>query len=139
MNTGIDSLVPCLECGRPWGVILRRGVEPGDELAIRARSMMIDDLVDQWRCDEGDDAEFVVDLLPDVGAVRVVYLTEVSAAFAYEHLRCETIVGDCWQDAEYVDLPAWFLRGRKQRWAYRWDCCEIGRSSNYARAKVASS
>ena len=121
----------CIECGRPWGVILGRTEEPSDELAELARANMIECWIEVAEIDHEEGTRFDTDRLPPVRAMRIVYLTEALATF------CDTIgidpefLDDCWQEVDNVSLPAWLLKGRKQRWAYGWDCCEIGWSENY--------
>ena len=80
--------------------------------------------------DEG--AELDLEKLPQVAAVKVVHLTAALAKFCDENGICDPeFETDCWQELEWVDLPRWLLKGRKQRWAYRWDCCDLGWADNY--------
>ena len=138
MSTSFEKSGPssqvthCIECGRPWGVILGRTEEPSDELAELARAAMVESWVEVAECDHEGGTRFDTDRLPQVTAMRIVYLTEALARFCDDNGICEpTFLDDCWQDIEDVDLPRWLLKGRKQRWAYGWDCCEIGGSDNY--------
>ena len=132
-----EQVVGCNECCQPWGAILRRTVEPSDALWDLAQARMVDELLDVWRCWEGDDDLSVdVSLLPRVEPLQVVYITEATARFAAEHLNCDAFLGACWQEEDWVDMPTWLLAGRKRRIAYRWDCCTLGHVDNYVSEAV---
>lgn len=124
----------CQECARPWGVILDRGVLPSDEGFASARALLIADLRDYWDCEyEADEVDRIDwDALPPVSAVEVVYITEATSAFACDSLNADWgVETSCWVELAWCDLPSWLLKGRKRRWAYRWDCCDIGDAQNY--------
>lgn len=131
----------CIECGRPWGVILDRGKEPSEEDTANARAEMIDVLLHEvWDCDYDPEELARIDTakFPPVIATEVIYITEATAAFADEHGFGEGLEGGLWysmSDARYA-FPAWLLTGRKRRWALRWDCCDLGSPEHYTRAAV---
>ncbi len=116
------TTVACMECFRPWGAILGRGFEPELKYETEARAMMLDELIE----DMDDDTE-TADLsrVEALELKRVVYISEAEGDFAHDHLNCEAFIEGAWQEIDWVDLPGWFLKGRKQRWAYRWDCCNL--------------
>lgn len=130
----VEAVADCQECGLPWGAILSRGTEVTDSLREIARAQMVDELLDTWRCWEGeDDLNVDPSRLPGVDAVEIVWLTEKLAKFCDEHLICEpNWVDSCWMEVDWLDVPSWLLKGRKRRIALRWDCCDIGHSELYA-------
>lgn len=137
--TPIEQVLRCQECGCPWGAILRRGVEPSDEMRQLAQSQMAGQLVNLWRCWEGED-DLGVDesRLPRVAPTEVVYITEALARFASEYLNADAVLGACWQEVDSVDVPRWTLKGRKRRTAYRWNCCTLGSYRLYVPAEVTA-
>lgn len=126
----------CIECGRPWGVIFERTEEPTDERVAEARAALIESLREQWECDYEPDQMDALDetALPQTELKRIVYISEALARFADERGIGEAYLDGCWQTLDDVDLPAWLLKGRKQRWAVLWDCCNIGSPEFYAKA-----
>lgn len=127
----------CMECGKPWGVILDRGQTPTPEIVDAARRELLADLRDQWDCDYEPEEVDTVDWTHQdfsVRATEVVYLTEALARFCDENGICDPLfLDDCWQELAYVDLPGWLLKGRNRRWAILWDCCGIGNLSVYVK------
>jgi hypothetical protein len=125
------ELVRCQECGAPWGVILDRGKTPDVFAEAFARADMLEAWLEDARCDEGDDAAFLTERLPDVKPIEVIYLSAGLVSFASEHGFGDVLPEDAaWMEVDWLDLPAWLLKGRKRRWSYRWDCCNIGWPSN---------
>jgi hypothetical protein len=115
-----------MECGRPWGVILERGELPSDKAQHLAQLEIEEELMEHLE-DCLDDGE-VVNLtgVPQVEAEEIVWITDALANFASEHLNCYMMPESaCWYPIDDVDLPAWVLKGRARRWAYRWDCCNL--------------
>lgn len=122
----------CQDCGHPWGVVLKRGEMPTPETVELCRLELVEQWLEQAECDEDEGVKFDTSKLPPVKVVEVVYLTEALARFCDENGICDPcFADDCWQELEWVDLPGWLLKGRKRRWAVRWDCCNIGWTSNY--------
>lgn len=118
----------CQECARPWGILLDRGELPTPEKIEAARAELIELLWEQWECDYEPEELARVDKtkLPPVEPSWVVYITEGLARFVDEHCLGESYADECWVEEDWVDIPAWLLKGRKHRWALRWDCCNIG-------------
>jgi hypothetical protein len=117
----------CMECGRPWGVILDRGELPSEKAQFLAQTQLEEELMQYLEDGLSPDGE-VVNLtgVPQVEAEEIVFITEATAAFASEYLNCDMMPESaCWSVVGDVDLPAWLLKGRKRRWAYRWDCCNL--------------
>lgn len=127
--TPFEQIASCQECGRPWGAILKRGVGPSDELQAIAQAQMVDELLGLY------DETLRVDktLLPQVTPVDIVYVTGSLARFVAERLNGDAFLEECWQEIGDTDLPAWLLKGRRRRIAYRWNCCEIGHIDQYTR------
>lgn len=127
--------VTCIECGLPWGVILERGEEPTAERVEVCRQELVELLIAEcwdYGYDTDDFARIDTSLLPPVRVATVVYLSAALAKFCDEHGICEpTFMDDCWQDIRDVDLPLWLVKGRKQRTAVLWDCCNIGHPEDY--------
>ncbi len=131
----------CIECGNPWGVILNRGEQPSDEAQALAIAELHEVLIcERWYGYDEPDCDLIDrSKLPPVRATEVVYLTEALARFVDDNGICDpTFLDDCWQEVQYVDLPAWLIKGRKHRWAYLWDCCNIGGPEQYLRAMEAA-
>jgi len=115
----------CNACGRPWGVILERGELP-TEKAQRLAQLELEEALMEYL--EGGIAEGeIVNLkgVPEAEPQEVVFVTQSLADFASENLGC--CVGDvpAWYTTDDLDIPAWLLKGRARRWAYRWDCCNL--------------
>ena len=113
----------CIECGRPWGVILERGELPTEESHRLAQLAMEEELMDQL--DEGSSHIFSLENVPEVEADEIIFVTQSLGAFASEHLG--SYIGDvpAWYPISDLDIPAWLLKGRRRRWAYRWECCTL--------------
>lgn len=131
----------CIECGNPWGIILDRGEEPSPEGLAAAQAELVQLLLCEcWYSYDEEDAENIaridVSLLPSVRATEIIYITEALGRFADELGVGDAYLEDCWHEVEYVDLPKWLLKGRKRRWAYLWDCCNIGHDSIYFRKEI---
>ena len=121
------ELISCTECGRPWGVTIELGELPSDERQSAAQRFMEEALVEHLEETVLDPFEAAdIDGAPRVEAEEIVWVTEAMASFASEHLSTECI-GEvpAWYPIDQLDIPQWLLRGRKRRWAYRWDCCNI--------------
>lgn len=123
-------MTTCIECGHPWGVILGRGVEPSDEEARLAQSELEALYIEQVSgdLDEGEAVE--IGLLPKVRSVQVVYVSPALADFVTDRPGGWALE-ECWQPLDATKIPAWLLKGRKTRWAYCWDCCDMGAVTNY--------
>ena len=124
----------CLECSRPWGVILERGEEPSDE---RQRNAQLD-LEQELReyLDDSEDGDMVFDFstLDQCVLNRIVFVTEKLADFASDRFGSYIDDVPAWYRMNDLDIPAWLLKGRRQRWAYTWDCCGLDLSRFYAAA-----
>jgi hypothetical protein len=118
-------MTSCLECGRPWGVILERGELPSDKAQHLAQLELEERLMEYLECglDEGE----IVNLegVRAAEAQEVVFVTQALADFASENFGC--CIGDvpAWYEVDDLDIPAWLLKGRARRWSYRWDCCNM--------------
>ncbi len=141
----------CIECGRPWGIILERGEEPSPEAEKLARDEMVEVLVHEcWDFGyDPTDPEIVEELakvdqdkLPAVRATKVVYISPATARWISDFDLGEAFLEGCWQEVRYCDIPTWILKSRKQRWAYVWDhrggCCELGGPEHYQREEVSA-
>jgi hypothetical protein len=131
----MNIVLTCQECSNPWGIVLERDEIPTPESLATA----VLDLQQTWReaaecdvdVDELGEVDFDLSKLPSVSATEVVYITEALADFATDRFGAICAEGPCWQEVQYVDFPAWLIKGRRRRWAYRWDCCDIGWAMNY--------
>jgi hypothetical protein len=124
----------CQECGNPWGVLLDRGETPSDEKLAAARAELIDVLINEHWVNDYEPEEIAridTSKLPKVSASEVVFITEALARFVDEHGLGESYADECWVEEDWVDIPKWLLKGRKHRWALRWDCCNIGAPVHY--------
>ena len=124
-------MTECNECGRPWGVILERGELPSDKAQHLAQLELEEELVeyleDDFGFERGNVMTFNLESVPQAEPLEVVFVTQALADFATENLNCE-MVSDyvpAWYVVADLDIPAWLLKGRKRRWAYKWDCCEM--------------
>jgi hypothetical protein len=122
----MTTISTCIECERPWGIILERGEMPTD----KAQRLAQLELEEEWmeRLERNLGPGEIVDLtkLPQAEAEEIVWITESLAAFASEHCNSDMMPESaCWCVVEDVDLPAWLLKGRKRRWSYRIDCCTL--------------
>lgn len=116
----------CMECGRPWGVILERGELPSEEAQHLAQLELEEELMESLEYDLADGEIVNLIEVPKVEAEEIVWITDALANFASEHLNCDMMPESaCWCVVDDVDLPAWVLKGRARRWAYRWDCCNL--------------
>lgn len=126
----------CQECGKPWGVILNLREQPSPNRETLARAELIEMLCEQWECDYEPAEMSAIDWQHSdfaVTATEVVYLTESLARFVEWNNICDPCwLDECWQELQHTDMPGWLLRDRKRRWAYRWDCCNIGGAQKYA-------
>lgn len=122
-------MTSCMECGNPWGVILDRGEEPTDERQRKAQAELVAMWLEQVECHHDEGTRFDTDRLPKCHAVEIVHVTEALAWFSSEQFGSYVDAG--WWDAADCDIPGWLLKGRMRRWAYRWDCCDIGWSERY--------
>lgn len=132
----------CVECARPWGVLLDRGEEPSDERAVLARVELVEVLREQWECDYEPDELAPVDwdALPPVRSTLVVFISESLCKFADEATGyCDVPEPDCWYELDHVDFPQWLLKRRKKRWAYLWPCCDLGSPEHYVAAAAVPS
>lgn len=122
----MDKVIFCMECGRPWGVILGRGELPTEEtqrLAQGALEKALVELFKEWGGEvRVDNLEVDVKAEPE----EVVFVTEALASFASEHCGSE-MIGEvpAWYVIDDIDIPDWLLKQRSRRWAYKWDCCGI--------------
>lgn len=119
---------------------MERGEEPSDEKLAEARAELIWLLMNEnWEADYSPEELAAVDTeqLPKVFASQVVYISESLARFVDDHGLGESYAEECWVEEDWVDIPRWLLKGRKHRWALRWDCCNIGSPENYKRALVS--
>lgn len=121
------NAINCMECGRPWGVILERGVLPSDELQRLAQREMEDRILEHipffWiKRDELD-----LSFLPQVEPDEVVFVSRSLCDFASEKFNASAPEGPCWirANGDGYEMPAWLLKNRKHRWAYTWNCCNI--------------
>jgi hypothetical protein len=132
----------CQECARPWGVLLERGEEPTPQRIEEARAELIELLMtEHWEADYNADELARVDVttFPKVFASRVVFISESLARFVDEHGLGESYADECWVEEDWVDIPGWLLKGRKHRWALRWDCCDIGNpEAHYASSELVA-
>ncbi len=121
------ELIVCNECERPWGVLLDITELPTDENRTVAQRFMEESLVEYLEEHVLDAFEIAdIDGAPSVEAEEVVWVTEAVADFATGRLGCDQIgEGPAWYPIDQFDAPQWLLRGRKRRWAYRWDCCQL--------------
>jgi hypothetical protein len=128
-----QQLIFCNECERPWGYVLELGQLPDGTTQRIAQQAMDEALAEIL---EGSyHPGFVADLTgaPDVDLEEIVFITEATSQFASEYLNCEVLCeGSCWMTLRDLDLPAWLLKGRKRRWSYRWDCCALDLTTNFA-------
>lgn len=116
----------CMECGRPWGVILELGEQPTEKAQFLAQTQLEEELMQYL--EDGLSPGEVVNLtgVPQVEAEEIAWITDALAAFASENLNCDMMPESaCWCVVADVDLLAWLLKGRKRRWAYKWDCCGL--------------
>lgn len=125
----------CDECGKPWGLILARGEGPSIEGALVAQVVLTELLLSEYWEPDWDPAVLKavnVELLPRVRAERIVWISEPIARFCSD-LTGDSLEGGHWYDLDGADavMPAWLLARRKQRWCYRWDCCNIGHPTAY--------
>ena len=120
-----EKVIHCNECGQPWGIALELREEPDEFKQLAAQGVM----VEAWhfQADENYDERTQFDLtkLPLVEPTEIVYITEALASFISEHDLAYEYLEECWQELRNIDIPKWLLRGRKTRWAYRWDCCDL--------------
>jgi len=128
----------CLECGRPWGVILERGEEPSDERQRLAQMELEDELRDYL--DESADNEVVFDFstLAKCCAQRIVFVTEKLADFASDRFGSYVGESPAWYRIDDCDIPRWLLKGRAQRWAYLWDCCDLDLGRFYEQQELVA-
>ena len=81
----MSTLSTCIQCGRPWGVILERGEMPTEKAERLAQLQLEEEWMERLECslDPGE----VVNLtgLPEAEAEEIVWITEATAAFASEH------------------------------------------------------
>jgi hypothetical protein len=116
----------CTECRRPWGVILERGELPSESAQELAQIELEEELMEILEYDIGDGEIVNLTEVPRVEAEEIVWITDALANFASEHLDAYMMPESaCWCVIDDVDLPAWILKGRARRWAYRWDCCNL--------------
>lgn len=122
----MSQSIHCLECGRPWGVILERGELPSEEAQHLAQLELEEDLMEYL--EKGLDEGEIVNLegAPEAEPQEVVFVTQALAVFASENCGSE-MFGDvpAWYVLDDLDIPAWLLKGRARRWAYRWECCNL--------------
>lgn len=119
------TLICCMECGRPWGVLLERGELPSDRAQQLAQVEMEEALVENLEV--GIDLTRIVNVetAPEVEPQEVLLVTESLAAFASEYLNADFCGDPGWYAVDEIDYPAWLLKGRKRRWAYKWECCNL--------------
>jgi hypothetical protein len=121
----------CLECGRPWGVILERGELPSEKAQNLAQLGLEEELMEYLEDDFDEDNGGIFNLegVPQAEPQEVVFVTYALAAFASEHF--DSCIGEvpAWYALDDLDIPAWLLKGRARRWAYKWDCCGLDLSS----------
>lgn len=128
----------CLECGHPWGVILERGELPSESAQLLAQLEMEEELMECLENELADDEVVNLTEVPKVEAEEIIWITDALAKFASEHLDCYMMPESaCWCVVEDVDLPAWMLKGRARRWAYRWDCCNLEWSKYIVKVSTA--
>lgn len=116
----------CINCLRPWGVMLERGELPSERAQQLAQLELEEELMEylEYELTEGQIANLTD--VPKVEAEEVVFITEALSRFASDHLNCDMMPQSaCWCAIDDVDLPAWVLKGRARRWTYRWDCCNL--------------
>lgn len=116
----------CLECGRPWGVILGRGELPSDKVQRLAQLELEEELMEYLEDGTGEGEIVNLEGVPEAEPQEVVFVTYALANFASEHCGSE-MFGDvpAWYAIDELDIPAWLLKGRARRWSYRWDCCNM--------------
>jgi hypothetical protein len=115
----------CLECSKPWGVILERGELPSNERQRSAQAELEEELRDYLDKSNDNDEVFDFTSIEQCSATLVVFISQGLADFASD--RFGSYMGDCpaWYRLKDCDLPLWLLKGRKTRWAYLWDCCDM--------------
>ena len=123
------NVIYCQNCDRPMATLLDLGQSPSDDVAEIAITMLEEALVERIE-DDLDTVQpvFIVDALA-IEPTVMVYVTEKTGEFWREHLGTECLPDlPCWVEASQLDVPAWALRGRRQRWAYLWpECCNFDR------------
>ncbi len=121
------ELIACNECERPSGVLLDIAELPTDENRAVAQRFIEEALVEHLEEHVLDPFEIAdIDGVPAVEVEEVIWVTEDVANFATVRLGCDRIgEGTAWYPIDQFDAPQWLLRGRKRRWAYRWDCCHL--------------
>jgi len=115
----------CIECGRPWGVVLGRGELPSTERESEARLTITDEFTDYF--DYAEDRELVVvpERIP-LEAQEIVLVTEALANFASDRGYSDWgLEGGAWYPVKDLGMPTWLLKGRRRRWAYLTGCCEL--------------
>lgn len=123
-------MTDCVNCGRPWGVILERGELPSDSAQRLAQLELEEALMVQLECDIAESEIFNLEGVPQAEPQEVVFVTDALASFASEYFdSCQIGEVPAWYALDELDIPAWLLRGRARRWAYRWDCCNLDVSS----------
>jgi len=110
----VTKLIFCLECEGIWGVL---------DVSDGARLDLISDAFDLWGVDVSD----------QITEGIAVYLTEAQTTFAADRFGTEIAIDDCWQNAEYVDAPGWWLASRPNKDALMLGCCKL--SDNYRRTE----
>ena len=113
----------CNNCGRPWSVILERGELPTEKAQHLAQLELEEELMEYLENGLADGEIVNLEGVPQAEPQEVVFVTEALAGFASEN--CGSCIGDvpAWYTIDDLDIPAWLLKGRARRWAYRWDCC----------------
>lgn len=135
----MSQLTHCSECGLPWGVILERGEMPSEKGQRLAELQLEEELVERLEEGLGEGETVNLSAPPIVEATEIVWVTEALSAYASEYLNCDVPEGPYWYDVDDLDFPKWLLKGRKRRWAYRWNCCLIHTESYIVRAEDVSS
>ncbi len=118
----------CIECGRPWGVILERGELPSEKAQHLAQLELEEELMRylEYDFDEDNGGIFNLEGAPQAEPQEVIFVTQALADFASENLNCEMIGNvPAWYAIDDLDIPTWLFKGRARRWAYKWDCCEM--------------
>lgn len=118
------GVIHCSECGRVWGIELSKD-EPDAVTKHRAVRALVEEYV-QRKFDEERRRVTLselwdLDLTKIARLTQIVWITEAHAAFCAEK-GYEGVLGGCWQDVRYIDLPPWLLKDRKTRYAMVTEC-----------------
>lgn len=137
MSRSKPKTIDCMECYRPWGVVLPKNATPdeytaGADLLIAAYR---DWCVEMWEADVTMDEPCPVMTHPSPRMTEIVWISDKSAAWLDELGHEVGVETPCWLEVgDWAGIPDWWAT-RRQRPALKWDCCNLDDPRSSERAE----